>query len=94
MKHTIFTGLLVAALMLAAVTLGRDTPARLAENLAPASEEASIHAYGDNDATCQEWTDSCRTCRRPETGEPFCSNVGIACQPAAITCARRTEPPK
>jgi hypothetical protein len=24
----------------------------------------------------------------------FCSNMPIACQPVAITCARRAEPPK
>jgi hypothetical protein len=88
MKHTLFTGLVVAALVLAAVTLGRDTPVRLAEGL-PASEEASIHGYGDTDKACIEWTDGCRTCRRPETGEPFCSNVGIACQPQGVTCTQR-----
>ena len=92
MKHVIFTGLAVAALMLAAVTLGRDSPMRLAEN-APSdlSEEVPIHRYGDSDKTCQEWTDNCRTCSRPENGELFCSNMPIACQPAAISCARRTE---
>jgi hypothetical protein len=95
MKHVLFTGLAVAALVLAAVTLGGDAPMRFAENApSAASEEASIHAYGDSDKTCQEWTDGCRTCSRPESGELFCSNMPIACQPAAITCARRTEPAK
>ena len=95
MKHVIFTGLAVAALVLAAVMLGGDSPVRLAENApSAASEEASIHGYGDSDKTCQEWTDSCRTCSRPESGETFCSNMPIACQPAAITCTRRPEPVK
>ena len=93
MKHVIFTGLAVAALVLAAVMLGGDSPERLAEN-APSAEEASIHGYGDGDKTCQEWTDNCRTCSRPESGEPLCSNMPIACQPAAITCVRRAEPAK
>jgi hypothetical protein len=93
MKHVIFTGLAVAALVLAAVTLGRDSPVRLAEN-APSAEDVSIHRYGDSDKTCQEWTDGCRTCSRPQSAEMFCSNMPIACQPAAITCARRAEPPK
>ena len=95
MKHTIFTSLAVAVVLLTAFSLGRDTPVRQAENASPvASEEASIHAFGDSDKTCQEWSDGCRTCRRPDAGEAFCSNMPIACQPTAITCARRTEPPK
>ena len=55
----------------------------------PAAEEASMHGYGDRDKTCQEWTDGCRTCQRSDRGEPVCPNIGIACQPKAITCARR-----
>jgi hypothetical protein len=95
MKHVVFTGLAAVALVLAAVMLGGDAPVRLAENApSAASEEASIHAYGDSDKTCLEWTDSCRSCTRPENGELFCSNMPIACQPAAITCARRAEPAK
>jgi hypothetical protein len=91
MKHGLFMALLVAALVFGAVTLGRDTP-RLAQEVSSAtSEEASIHAYGDSNRTCAEWTDSCRTCLRPESGEPHCSNVGISCQPKAITCTRRVE---
>jgi hypothetical protein len=95
MKHVLLTGLAVAALMLAAVTLGRDSPVRLAANApSAASDEASIHAYGDSNQTCQEWTDGCRTCRRPQGGEPFCSNIPIACQPKTIICALQAEPPK
>ncbi|TMJ04191.1 MAG: hypothetical protein E6G97_06705 [Alphaproteobacteria bacterium] len=58
------------------------------------AEEASLHAYGDNDKSCQEWTDTCRSCRRSDTGEPLCPNIGIACQPQAITCVRRAEEKK
>jgi hypothetical protein len=60
----------------------------------PRAEEASLHGYGDSDKTCQEWTDSCRTCRRAEADEPVCSNIGVACQPKAITCVRRAEEKK
>jgi len=60
----------------------------------PRAEEASLHGYGDSDKTCQEWTDSCRTCQRSDGAEPVCSNVGIACQPKAITCVRRAEEKK
>jgi hypothetical protein len=58
------------------------------------AEDASMHGYGDIDKTCQEWTDGCRTCRRSGAGAPVCPNIGIACQPKAITCERRDEPPK
>jgi hypothetical protein len=95
MRHVIFTGLAVAALMLAAVTLGRDSPVQLAENTpSTASEDPSIHAYGDSNQTCQEWSDGCRTCSRPESGDLFCSNMPIACQPKTISCARQAEPAK
>jgi hypothetical protein len=60
----------------------------------PATEEASLHGYGDSDKTCQEWTDGCRTCVRSDAGEPLCPNIGIACQPKAISCTRRSDPPK
>jgi hypothetical protein len=36
---------------------------------------------------CAAWTDSCVTCQR-EAGRVFCSNIGIACQPKAVTCTR------
>ena len=52
MKHLVFTGLAVAALMPEAVTLGRDSPVRLAGNApSAASEEASIHGFGDGSQT-------------------------------------------
>jgi hypothetical protein len=57
-------------------------------------EEASLHRFGDSDKTCREWTDSCRTCIRPESGDSTCSNIGIACQPKPILCVRRVEEKK
>jgi len=85
-------GAIHIATMLAALALGGSS----AQAPAPPSvaEEASLHGYGDADKTCLEWNDGCRTCRRPEGGETVCSNIGIACQPAALTCTRRTETPK
>ena len=58
------------------------------------AEEASMQGFGDADKTCQEWTDACMTCRRGENGDPLCPNIGIACVPKAITCAKRAEPAK
>ena len=60
----------------------------------PTSAEPSIHGYGDRDKTCVAWTDTCRHCERGDNDAIVCSNVGIACQPAAITCTRRSEPAK
>ncbi len=55
-------------------------------------DPASLQAYGDRDKTCAQWTDNCRTCTRTD-GKPACSNIGPACQPAAITCVRQVAAP-
>jgi hypothetical protein len=58
----------------------------------PASGPASTPAgnvFRAPDATCVEWSDGCRTCQRQQGGETSCSNIGIACQPKAISCQRR-----
>ncbi len=60
-----------------------------------AATEASIHGYGDRDKTCMAWTDQCRSCTRGADDTIVCSNIGIACQPAEITCSsRRSDPSK
>jgi hypothetical protein len=79
----------------AAVAFALEAFAQTAPASTPApAEEVSLHRFGDGDKTCQEWTDSCRTCTRPESGGPVCSNVGIACQPKPILCVRRAEEKK
>ena len=36
---------------------------------------------------CSRWTDGCVNCSRDDKDEqPVCSNIGIACQPRAISC--------
>jgi hypothetical protein len=77
----------------AAITLALLSAAT-AQTPTPAQEEVSLHAFGDADKTCQEWTDGCRACTRPEGGEAVCSNIPIACQPKAISCSRRMEEKK
>jgi hypothetical protein len=64
------------------------------ETSSPSQTEVSIQGYGDREKTCLEWNDGCRTCRRPDKGKVECSNIGIACQPTAVTCTWRTDPPK
>jgi len=80
-------------LSVAAALAQAPEPAPSAPPQVPAAD-ASIHGYGDRDKTCLAWTDTCRSCDRGDNDTVHCSNVGIACQPAAITCSRRSEPPK
>lgn len=87
--HGIVTGLALAALLLIGSSSERARPvADLGD------EQVSMLGYGDREKTCVEWTDSCLTCRRGENGEPQCPNIGIACQPKAIVCLKRSEPAK
>jgi hypothetical protein len=87
--HRIATALaLVAVLMVGASAQQRLAP------IDPNSEEASMLGYADREKTCTEWTDACMTCSRAENGDPMCPNIGIACQPKAISCAKRAEPAK
>ncbi len=82
----------VIALMLALVFGGASAQGPAPGTLS--ASEASMHGYGDANKACPEWTDGCRTCRRSNGGGPVCSNIGIACQPVAITCGGRAEPVK
>jgi hypothetical protein len=77
-----------------ALALCSGATAQTPQPKTPAQEEVSLHGFGDADKTCQEWTDGCRTCARPGSGEVVCSNIGIACQPKAISCTRRAEEKK
>ena len=87
--HAAATVLALAALLLVSASAQqRPTP------LDPNSEEASMLGYGDRNKSCSEWSDGCMTCSRAENGEPLCPNIGIACQPKAITCAKKSEPAK
>lgn len=87
--HAAATVLALAALLLVSASAQqRPTP------LDPNSEEASMLGYGDRNKSCSEWSDGCMTCSRAENGDPTCPNIGIACQPKAITCAKKSEPAK
>jgi hypothetical protein len=87
-------------LIIIPVALWLSIAAGLAQTSEPApapqapAAEPSIHGYGDRDKTCQAWTDTCRSCERGDGDTVHCSNIGIACQPAEVTCSRRTEPAK
>lgn len=82
---------LIGVLLAGTATLAEQA----APPVTPAAEPPSIQAYGDRDATCQQWSDACRACGRGNDGAPVCSNIGIACQPKAVQCtARKDEPAK
>jgi hypothetical protein len=84
-----------AFIVLAAVAFALRASAQApAPNPTPSSQDASLHGYGDKEKTCQEWTDGCRICTRPDSGDAICSNIGIACQPKSISCTRRAEEKK
>ncbi len=89
MKRLAVAPLFVAFSLLAALAADKPLP-----RAATPDRDLSLQGYGDSYKTCQEWTDGCRTCARQEGGEPGCSNIGPTCQPAAISCVRRSEPAK
>ena len=78
---------LFAALLL--VTTTASAPQASDEPKPPDSGqiERHVHNYGEIDRSCLRWTDQCRICSR--TGG--CSNIGIACQPAAIECLEHEQ---
>ncbi len=57
----------------------------------PSDWPAIAQAYGERDADCLEWTDSCTICRRRENAEPACSTPGVACLPSDIICNAKRE---
>jgi hypothetical protein len=80
---------LVAAALAAYPAMVFAADIELPELRKPAPATTSILAPPD--ATCLEWTDGCRTCQKPATGEAACSNVGISCQPQVLRCVRQPE---
>ncbi len=88
--------IIISAVLALSVSAGRSQAADPAPAPSPAASaaEASIHGYGDRDKTCAAWTDQCRSCERGDKDTVVCSNIAIACQPAEITCSRRSEPAK
>jgi hypothetical protein len=78
--------LVVATSMLSAVAGAADL--EVARPRKPAAP-VSANPFAPPDAACLEWTDDCRVCQKPPTGEASCSNVGAACVPKATRCTRR-----
>jgi hypothetical protein len=94
MKNVFTAAVLLVCLSLAASQDSSIRDAMAAELPLLPRGAVSVPGYGDQNKACQEWTDGCRTCTRPESGDPVCSNPGIACQPKTISCTRRAEEKK
>ena len=82
MRHYRFV---VALLALA----GSTTIALAAEIEIPPRRGHDNVSIQQGPSNCSRWTDGCVNCSREnKDDEPVCSNIGIACQPKAITCLR------
>jgi hypothetical protein len=81
-----FWMLVVLASMLPAAAIAADL--QIAPPRKPAAA-VNANPFAPPDAACLEWTDDCRVCQKPPTGEASCSNVGAACVPKATRCTRR-----
>jgi hypothetical protein len=84
---------LACIVMLAFITpvVAADLPLKPATEAPPANTTQPAKSAGPfaaPSATCQEWTDGCRTCQRQPTGEAACSNVGIACVSKELKCTK------
>jgi len=77
--------LLTVAGILCSVGSAQQTPP------SPEAAEVTVHSYQRFDATCLQWTDDCRVCKRTENAPPTCSNIGTACQPGTIRCTERAS---
>jgi len=80
--------LVAASALWPAVALASDaTPPALP--VPPASAPPATSIFVPPEPACLEWTDGCRVCRKPPTGEVACSNIGTACLQQAPRCTRR-----
>jgi hypothetical protein len=75
----------MAVIAFALVADGAETPQAPgpdASNVPPNDPAVQANMPG-----CAVWTDRCVTCQLTD-GKIACSNIGIACQPQAVTCLR------
>jgi len=83
---------IVAALLLTTATAAAQPPEPSPSQAPSPPPSWHVENYGDFHATCSRWSDGCRTCARGSAGEPICSNIGIACQPAEeVTCLAQSN---
>ncbi len=84
-------GVIIVAMLWAATGVLAQGPTQPPAS-APPLDVPTVHDYGAIEKTCLRWTDGCRTCIRAPDGSWTCSNIGIACQPVAVSCTTRQEP--
>jgi hypothetical protein len=97
MSKAVLTGtMLVVAAFLPAPLFTADLPEPPAASARPSAPGLTPTPAPDGDVTiynpdpsCGAWTDGCRNCQRDPAGKVSCNNIGIACQPQAVTCERK-----
>ncbi len=80
---------IVASLVSATLASADDAKPPLSG--AQAVETKAVQRFGDDKATCAEWSDGCVVCVRTITTSS-CSLPGIACQPRPTACDKAVEP--
>jgi hypothetical protein len=79
----------VAAAIAIILMAGEAAPAEITPGQASADW---VQIYGERNKDCLEWSDTCVNCVRAQSGDNFsCSNIGVACQPKDVTCAKRAD---
>jgi hypothetical protein len=81
--------LAIAVALWSAAASGTDVPPPAAPPALPPPAPPAASIFVPPEPLCLEWTDGCRVCQKPATGEAVCSNIGVACLPQAPRCTRR-----
>ncbi len=88
-----FRFLIAAGLFAIAAASARADSPTAAPLPPPDKDEISVQTFGERNADCMEWTNSCQVCRRDAQGKSQCSTAGIACLPAAAICRIKKPAP-
>jgi hypothetical protein len=86
MKKALASVLFGGFVLLVTPAVGDETAPVSVPTTPTQAEEKAVQAFGDDNASCQEWTDGCVVCTRT-AGAPACSVPGIACQPGSVRCS-------
>jgi hypothetical protein len=83
----VLAALLLAAALPALAFADEQTAPKMPKPDLTRAEAVSAPAFGVQNPSCVEWTDSCSVCVR-EKGDIQCSTPGPACLPKALVCTR------
>ncbi len=83
-----WVGICVTLLALAGPAAAADMRPTSEVPAKPPAAPAPHSPLAAPNATCQEWTDGCRICKRQTDSTIACSNISIACEPKDLKCTR------